>query len=92
MHALSVMQGVPFDAKHTFYLNRFTDVERYAEMDENFVAPPKEEYEPKVSIPRCTVCSRSWLHSFRTTQRSISGRGWPIHKDATNTSRTDKTM
>jgi translation initiation factor 3 subunit B len=48
MHALNVMHGVPFDSKHTFQLNRFSDVERYAEMDEKFFEPEQETYESKV--------------------------------------------
>ena len=48
IHAMSVMHGHPFDARHTFSINRFADIERYANMDENFVEPEKEEYEDKV--------------------------------------------
>ena len=42
------MNGHPFDAKHTFRINRFTDIERYANMDETYVEPKVEEYRPKV--------------------------------------------
>lgn len=42
------MNGHPFDAKHTFRINRFTDVERYASIDETYVEPAVEEYRPKV--------------------------------------------
>lgn len=48
IHAISVMNGHPFDAKHTFYINQFADIERYANMDENYVEPEEEEFEEKV--------------------------------------------
>lgn len=48
MYALNVMNGHPFDAKHTFLINRFTDIERYAEMDETFIEPEPERYQPRV--------------------------------------------
>lgn len=46
--ALSVMDGHPFDSKHTFAVNRFTDIERYANLDETYVEPEAEEYKPRV--------------------------------------------
>ena len=42
------MNGHPFDAKHTFYINRFTEFERYLNMDETYEEPEPEEYQPKV--------------------------------------------
>ena len=47
-YALTAMHGHPFDAKHTFFINRFTDVERYGDMDETFTEPEPEPYQPKV--------------------------------------------
>ena len=46
--ALTAMDGHPFDAKHTFQINRFTDIESYAHMDESFAEPVVEPYKPKV--------------------------------------------
>lgn len=47
------MHGFQFDAKHQFLINRFTDIEKYANMDETYVEPEIEEYKPKVrNIPR----------------------------------------
>lgn len=46
--ALTAMNGHPFDAKHTFQINRFTDIERYADLDETYVEPEREEYHTKV--------------------------------------------
>lgn len=46
--AINAMHGHPFDAKHTFLVNRFTDIEEYADMDETYVEPKIEEFHPKV--------------------------------------------
>jgi translation initiation factor 3 subunit B len=42
------MHNHPFDAKHTFKVNRFTDIERYEKMDETYIEPETEEYAPRV--------------------------------------------
>lgn len=46
--AISAMHGHPFDSKHTFLVNRFADIEQYANMDETYVEPKTEEFHPKV--------------------------------------------
>lgn len=46
---MAAMHGHPFDAKHTFHVNRFTDIERYANLDETWVEPEPEPYKPKAS-------------------------------------------
>ena len=48
--ALATMHGHPFDAKHTFAINRFTDFERFLHMDEAYEEPALEEYQSKVRI------------------------------------------
>jgi hypothetical protein len=48
--ALTAMQGYPFDAKHTFAVNLFSDIERFAKMDEKYVEPKVEEYVPRVRV------------------------------------------
>lgn len=48
--ALLTMNGHAFDAKHTFLINRFTDFERYLNVDETYHEPPPEEYKAKVSL------------------------------------------
>ena len=48
--AVNAMHGHPFDAKHTFLVNHFTDVEKYLKMDETYVEPEHEEYQPRVRI------------------------------------------
>lgn len=42
------MHNHPFDAKHQFKVNKFTDIERYEKMDETYVEPEAEEYTPRV--------------------------------------------
>jgi translation initiation factor 3 subunit B len=47
-YALNELNGHPFDTKHTFLVNRFTDIETFADLDETYVEPPREEYRTKV--------------------------------------------
>jgi hypothetical protein len=47
-YALNELNGHPFDTKHTFLVNRFTDIEHFADLDETYVDPPREEYRTKV--------------------------------------------
>jgi len=42
------MDGHPFDARHTFRVNKFTDIEYFADWDEEYTEPPAEEYVPRV--------------------------------------------
>jgi translation initiation factor 3 subunit B len=58
-YAMAAMNGHPFDAKHTFRINRFIDVEKYTNMDETWTAPEPEPYKPKVgqpSLPSLILC------------------------------------
>jgi translation initiation factor 3 subunit B len=48
-HAIAAMNGHPFDAKHTFSVNMFTDIDKYTELDETFVEPKLQEYKSKAS-------------------------------------------
>ena len=47
-HALNELNEHPFDTKHTFLVNRFADIENFADLDETYVEPPREEYHTKV--------------------------------------------
>jgi translation initiation factor 3 subunit B len=49
-YALNELNGHPFDAKHTFFVNRFTDIEKFANLDETYVEPQREEYRPKARL------------------------------------------
>lgn len=68
--ALSALHGHPFDVKHTFKVNRFTDIERFANLDETYVEPELEEYAPRVGpLPFPAIyCSSG-------SSRNISGHG-----------------
>jgi translation initiation factor 3 subunit B len=44
------MNGHQFDVTHTFFINRFTDIEKFADMDETYVEPEQEEYHAKVCL------------------------------------------
>lgn len=55
-YALGAMQRFQFDAKHTFTINRFADIEHYAAMDPVYVEPQPEEYKPRV-----------WVRTFRVS-------------------------
>jgi len=74
--AILSVHNHPFDAKHTFKLNRFTDVDKFAELDEAYVEPTIEEFVPKVrSLPELPVIFLIFL-------RSIYAPGSPIPKVA----------
>ncbi|EJF62267.1 translation initiation factor eIF-3b [Dichomitus squalens] len=66
--ALAAMNGHPFDARHTFLINRFTDFERYLNLDETYVEPPPEEYKPKEHL-------RAWLGDPQGRDQYATYRG-----------------
>lgn len=55
--ALNSMQGYAFDAKHTFIINRFSDIEKYANMNPVYAAPAPEDYKARV----CTAVPEKFL-------------------------------
>jgi translation initiation factor 3 subunit B len=74
------MNGHPFDAKHTFLVNRFTDIEKFADLDETYVEPQREEYHSKVHLSfRLVAPAAKLMH-----RRSISVLGWLIRLAVTN--------
>lgn len=46
--AIAAMHNHAFDSKHTFKVNHFTDIETYANFEEVYVEPTREEFVPKV--------------------------------------------
>lgn len=48
LQAIRTMDGYAFDKKHRFAVNRFSDIERLASMDETYVEPPEEPYKQRV--------------------------------------------
>ena len=79
-HALNEMNGHPFDATHTFFVNRFTDIEKFADMDETYVEPERDEYQAKVRLSFCLVTLAAELMRHRST----SSLGWLIALAVTN--------
>ncbi|CAL1700106.1 unnamed protein product [Somion occarium] len=67
-YAIGVMHGHPFDSKHRFSLNRFTDIERYANLDETYVEPEPEPYVQKEHL-------RSWLADPQGRDQYATYRG-----------------
>ena len=50
--ALATIHNHPFDTKHIFKVNRFTEIEKYTEMDETYVEPKLDKFEPRVRLLR----------------------------------------
>ncbi|KAG8899662.1 Translation initiation factor 3 subunit b [Tulasnella sp. 403] len=46
-NAVSLINGFPFDSKHTLLVNPFTDIEKYARYSEKWVEPELPTYVPK---------------------------------------------
>ncbi|KAJ7631103.1 eukaryotic translation initiation factor eIF2A-domain-containing protein [Roridomyces roridus] len=66
--ALAAMHNHPFDAKHQFKVNRFTDIERYEQLDETYVEPEVEEYTPREHL-------RAWLADPQGRDQYVTYRG-----------------
>ncbi|KAF8642321.1 hypothetical protein AX16_009591 [Volvariella volvacea WC 439] len=66
--AISALHNHPFDAKHTFKVNRFTDIERYANLDETYVEPATEVYVPREHL-------RAWLTDPQGRDQYVTYRG-----------------
>lgn len=52
--ACRLMDEYPFDKRHRFAVNRFTDIEKLADLDEEYQEPPAEEYQDREHL-------KSWL-------------------------------
>ncbi|KAH8096621.1 translation initiation factor eIF-3b [Cristinia sonorae] len=66
--AIAAMHGHPFDSKHRFYLNRFTDIERYSNLDETYHEPEPEPYTQKEHL-------RAWLGDPQGRDQYVTYRG-----------------
>lgn len=47
--AITAIHGSHFDKSHPLFANRFTDIEKFAALDEKYVEPTVEPFAPKVS-------------------------------------------
>ncbi|KAF8349972.1 hypothetical protein F5887DRAFT_877182 [Amanita rubescens] len=66
--ALAALHNHPFDAKHTFKLNKFTDVEKFANMDETYIEPETEEFVSREHL-------RAWLADPQGRDQYVTYRG-----------------
>ncbi|RXW24785.1 hypothetical protein EST38_g1094 [Candolleomyces aberdarensis] len=66
--AISAMHDHQFDSKHTFKVNRFTDIEKYPDFDETYIEPETEEYTPKEHL-------RAWLADPQGRDQYVTYRG-----------------
>ncbi|KIP10411.1 hypothetical protein PHLGIDRAFT_65697 [Phlebiopsis gigantea 11061_1 CR5-6] len=67
-YAMAAMHRHPFDTKHTFHITRFTDVERYINIDEAWVEPEPETYKPREHL-------RAWLGDSQGRDQYATYRG-----------------
>lgn len=54
--AVKLIDGFKMDKSHTLAVNRFTDVEKYSTVEEQFHAPAEEEFIEKVRTTEYTFC------------------------------------
>ncbi|KAJ3509414.1 hypothetical protein NLJ89_g5235 [Agrocybe chaxingu] len=66
--AIANLHNHPFDAKHTFKVNYFADIERYQDFDETYVEPEQEEYTPREHL-------RAWLADPQGRDQYVTYRG-----------------
>lgn len=73
--AIRVMDGYAFDKKHRFAVNRFTDVEKLANLSEEYQEPAEEEYKARVSkvSHAASGIPRSEVHMGHSMRPSYSG-------------------
>ncbi|KAG9314455.1 translation initiation factor eIF-3b [Chiua virens] len=67
-YAINAMHGHPFDSKHTFFVNRFVEIEQYANIDETYVEHKTEEFHPKEHL-------RAWLADPQGRDQYVIYRG-----------------
>lgn len=80
--AIQQVQNFQLDSKHTFSLNRFNDVERFEKLDEAYVPPESDLYNPRVGL------NFTAMFPVLMKNRSIFVLGSQTHKAETNMSHT----
>ncbi|KIY45493.1 translation initiation factor eIF-3b [Fistulina hepatica ATCC 64428] len=66
--AIDILHNHPFDTRHTFKVNRFTDIETFRNLDEIYVEPKAEEYTPREHL-------RSWLADPQGRDQYVTNQG-----------------
>ncbi|TIB88136.1 eukaryotic translation initiation factor 3 subunit B [Wallemia mellicola] len=59
------LDNAPFDSKHTFLINKFSEIDQYLNASDQFVQPTIQEYKPKDHL-------RSWLSDSQGRDQFIS--------------------
>src|SRR5690554_583185 len=67
--AVKLIDGFKMDKSHTLAVNRFTDVEKYAAVEEEFHAPAEEEFIEKVTT---VLTYRTWPAHTPSLLRTIA--------------------
>jgi hypothetical protein len=79
--AITAVHGTHFDKSHALFANRFTDIEKFASMDEPYTEPEVEPYVAKV----CLLCRRMEVPlTTEIVSRNIYDHGLRILKAGTS--------
>jgi hypothetical protein len=76
------LQGFPFDKQHSLLLNRFTDIEKFANLEETYVEPEIEPFKPKVGS--CESRLFQAISQIPPIFRNTYVVGWPIRSAEIN--------
>lgn len=68
------MHDLKFDKRHTFRVVPFTDIDKYENLDETYVEPPKEDWKPRVSYGRSHSCTPALALTSHTRLLFSCGR------------------
>ncbi|TDL28371.1 translation initiation factor eIF-3b [Rickenella mellea] len=83
IYAQNAMHGHAFDSKHTFAVNRFSDIDYFANLDETYEEPQASTYVPKEHL-------RAWLAdpqgrdqyvTYRNDQVAVHWHGKPSQSE-----------
>ncbi|KAG9006810.1 Translation initiation factor 3 subunit b [Tulasnella sp. JGI-2019a] len=66
------MNGVAFDTKHTFVVNRFTDIEKFATLAEKYVEPEIPPYTPQEHLRWWLADGRDQFLTYRDQDVAIN--------------------
>ncbi|KAG8862723.1 Translation initiation factor 3 subunit b [Tulasnella sp. 330] len=71
-YVASAMNGVQFDAKHTFLVNRFTDIEKFATLAEKYTEPEIPQYKPQEHLRWWLADGRDQFLTYRDQDVAIN--------------------
>jgi len=70
--AVKLIDGFKMDKSHTLAVNRFTDVEKYSTVEEEFHAPAEEEFIEKVRVKEYALYSSGDFNNKRNDKVKTS--------------------